>query len=553
MARGNGGIIGPPNTVTNGCAACGVASGVWQMNTVYSYVKNSDWVYNFSSNDYLLVGGGGAGFGWKGGGAGAGGMVTSHSNPCAASLAIKWGTYPVSVGGGGSGGAGGTPSGQGDSGTNSSFETITAYGGSGGMMAPGTNTGGGSGGGGRLSANPGAAGNTPAVPTALGGPQGNTGGTGGGTGPSANSGGGGGGAGGGGTYPSTAVTQASGGKGVVVLRTPAYVSTDSVCAPVNYSGSDYVATFKASANITLGGTSPTAGSAFDYLVIAGGGSGGNAGGGGAGGYRTSFPGGTKLNLNPGCHTVAVGSGAASPGSSALPGLDGGNSIVGNIVSTGGGGGASSNAIVYRATGKPGGSGGGGSYSVSGATGGKPGGCGNAGGNTPVEGYDGGDFVSPTAGGGGGGGGGASAVGGQFGPAAAPAIPDGGAGGNGLANSITGASVTRGGGGGGNSEVLGGCGGTGGGGNGGRTGPPGPPTQGGTTNPGSVNTGGGGGGWCSSCGSQSFGGAGGSGVVILRIATACAPGSLAVAPGTNTLGTTGSCTVATFTVNGTLTV
>ena len=41
---GNGGIIGPVNTVANGCAACGSASGVWQMNTVYEYVKDGNWV-----------------------------------------------------------------------------------------------------------------------------------------------------------------------------------------------------------------------------------------------------------------------------------------------------------------------------------------------------------------------------------------------------------------------------------------------------------------------------------------------------------------------------
>jgi hypothetical protein len=38
---------------------------------------------------------------------------------------------------------------------------------------------------------------------------------------------------------------------------------------------------------------------FDYLVVAGGGAGGGpktGGGGGAGGYRTSFPGGTKITL-----------------------------------------------------------------------------------------------------------------------------------------------------------------------------------------------------------------------------------------------------------------
>jgi len=37
------------------------------------------------------------------------------------------------------------------------------------------------------------------------------------------------------------------------------------------------------------------GSNVDYLVVAGGGSGGSYGGGGAGGYRTSFPGGTKFH------------------------------------------------------------------------------------------------------------------------------------------------------------------------------------------------------------------------------------------------------------------
>ena len=46
---GNGGIIGPINTVVNGCAAGATASGVWQMNTVYNFVKNSDWVYKIKN------------------------------------------------------------------------------------------------------------------------------------------------------------------------------------------------------------------------------------------------------------------------------------------------------------------------------------------------------------------------------------------------------------------------------------------------------------------------------------------------------------------------
>ena len=105
---GNGGIIGPVNTVTNGCAACGVASGVWQMGTVYNFVKNSNWVYNFATADYMVVAGGGAGTaqhqpaGANGGsGGGGGGMVSSYCNACAAALTTRWGSVPVTVGGGG--------------------------------------------------------------------------------------------------------------------------------------------------------------------------------------------------------------------------------------------------------------------------------------------------------------------------------------------------------------------------------------------------------------------------------------------------------------------
>ena len=49
---GNGGIIGPVNVVQNGCTSTATASGVWQMNTVYQYIKDSDWVYNFTTLDY---------------------------------------------------------------------------------------------------------------------------------------------------------------------------------------------------------------------------------------------------------------------------------------------------------------------------------------------------------------------------------------------------------------------------------------------------------------------------------------------------------------------
>ena len=121
---GNGGIIGPTNTVTNGCAACGAASGVWQMNTVYNFVKTNDWVYNFAEADYLVVGGGASGGYDGGGGGGAGGYRTSYGNPCAAAITQKWGTFAITVGAGGAmataNPAPGTPGGK--AGTDSIFD-----------------------------------------------------------------------------------------------------------------------------------------------------------------------------------------------------------------------------------------------------------------------------------------------------------------------------------------------------------------------------------------------------------------------------------------------
>jgi hypothetical protein len=72
--------------------------------------------------------------------------------------------------------------------------------------------------------------------------------------------------------------------------------------------------------------------------------------------------------------------------------------------------------------------------------------------------------------------------------------------------------------------------------------------------GTVNTGGGGGGGTNDCSPFSNGGAGGSGIIIIR-----APGSvnMSVSPGTNTVTTlpapAGGCKVATFTVSGTNTL
>lgn len=222
----------------------------------------------------------------------------------------------------------------------------------------------------------------------------------------------------------------------------------------------------------------------EYLVIAGGGAGGirdsaGGGGGGAGGYRSSVSGESSgggssaespLTLSLGAnHLVTVGGG-------------GSNSVFSTITSLAGGGGRGSNG------GGTGGSGGGGDGDVTGGFAGTTG-QGRAGGNGTT-----GGFADKA----GGGGGGASAVGNNA------VAGNGGNGGTGIASSITGTSVFRGGGGGGGTrQNTPGSGGAGGGGNG---------SNGAGATSGAANTGGGGGG----AGNASSGnGQGGSGVVILR--------------------------------------
>jgi len=240
---------------------------------------------------------------------------------------------------------------------------------------------------------------------------------------------------------------------------------------------------------------------FDYLVVAGGGGGGNptsgpghaAGGGGAGGYKT----GTSSNLIAGnVITVVVGSGGAQ-------GVDGENSSISGtslttVTSTGGGAGGSG---ASDSQGSDGGSGGGSGGVTSAYR------SGSEGSGTGSEGNDGGVGYD-TANTAGAGGGGAGAVG-QDGDAS----NNGGDGGAGTANSITGSSVTYAGGGGGGSGYSGGdgtsagAGGAGGGGAGRK--------DNGTATAGTANTGGGGG---AGKGGQTSG-AGGSGIVILKIADA----------------------------------
>jgi len=277
-----------------------------------------------------------------------------------------------------------------------------------------------------------------------------------------------------------------------------------------------------------------------FLVIAGGGSGAHdqGGGGGAGGYRSSFnsesSGGggsaeTALSFTPGTvYTVTVGAGGAqTTGPASSQGNDGvASSISGSditdISSAGGGGGGGSSTQ----TGNNGGSGGGGNG----------GGAGNAGGSgTANQGFAGGaSYISPgNSGEDSGGGGGAGQAGNN------PVV----SGGDGVASTITGSSVTRGGGGGGNDYGNNNsrAGGAGGGGQGGTT------TPGSASSAGTANTGGGGG--AGSGNSPQEGGAGGSGVVILRVPTSSYSGTTSGSP---TVTTDGSDTIMVFNASGSYT-
>ena len=267
-----------------------------------------------------------------------------------------------------------------------------------------------------------------------------------------------------------------------------------------------------------------------YVVVAGGGGGASGyqtGGAGAGGFRefkssttpySASPldgngsGGTAITVTTTSFPITVGAGGAKGPSSpscGAKGSSGSNSTFSTVTSTGGGGSGAFNPSSPVAAGLPGGSGGGAGRT----SGSNSAGSGNTPSVSPAQGKDGGNantpYAHPYAGGGGGG---ATVAGGI---SSSSTVGDGG---NGATTSISGSPTTYagGGGGGGYSSPApssgpndSGEGGSGGGGKGGYGGP-GQPTACG--NAGSVNTGGGGGG--SSYDGQ-CGGAGGSGVVIIR--------------------------------------
>ena len=150
---------------------------------------------------------------------------------------------------------------------------------------------------------------------------------------------------------------------------------------------------------------PTQNISVDYLVIAGGGGGaGNqGGGGGAGGLRStvgatggggSLESALSLTANTG-YTVTIGAGGSGTWGSIT---NGSNSVFSTITSTGGGKGGNGGV-----NGSSGGSGGGGGYAGSGT-------AGTGGAGTANQGYAGGDGVLNQYGGSGGGAGGAGTTG-----------------------------------------------------------------------------------------------------------------------------------------------
>jgi len=266
---------------------------------------------------------------------------------------------------------------------------------------------------------------------------------------------------------------------------------------------------------------PSSSTTVDYLVVGGGGGGaggtafnsGSTGGGGAGGYRFSNGtvsgcysagpsplGASALPVAVQSYTVTVGAGApaqvCSTPNGENKGIRGSDTTFSSIVSTGGGGGKAGTPASPESTG---GSGGGGNYQNSAA------GAGNTPPVSPSQGNPGGagsPSGPPYASGGGGG---ASAAGGAYAPSTS------GTGGAGLASSITGSAVTRGGGGGGggSNSINRGMGGSGGGGAGGS------PSD--LAGDGTDNTGGGGGAANSNPHPSpvTTTGAGGSGIVVIR--------------------------------------
>ncbi len=241
---------------------------------------------------------------------------------------------------------------------------------------------------------------------------------------------------------------------------------------------------------------------LEYLVVAGGG-GGSGGNGGGGGGAGGVARGTIQPIAADSYSVTVGAGGAG---GVTVGNGGSNSVLGPIIAYGGGYGGAFGAANF---GVHGGSGGGDGRDAAHTT--FP--YNNA---VLDQGFRGGRTVGSTwaAGSGGGGAGGVGGNGSATNGAGSDSSA-GGAGGPGISSSINGTATNYAGGGGGPSVGnTGGAGGTGGGGAGGSS-------ANGTA--GTANTGGGGGGGANA-GGTATGGAGGSGIVIVRYPIDETPGA-----------------------------
>jgi hypothetical protein len=267
-----------------------------------------------NSVEYLVVaGGGGSSAAWTGGG-GAGGYRQIFPSPSTGGLPVSATTYPVTVGAGGA--TQNTVCTSGNSGSPSTFSTITSAGGGGaGFSSPGIN--GGSGGGGAIyvpgpaSGGTGGVGNTPPVSP----PQGNPGGAGQYSSPgSSYSNGGGGGASCAGVSGSGRVS-GSGGNGSSIL-----CSVFGPTAPsYGTSGPSPTGRYFAGGGGGGGWNTP----------VNGGGYGGGGGGIGGGGIGQNGPGGPNpTGGGPGTTgTTNTGGGAGGGGGTVPFGAGGGKGIV----------------------------------------------------------------------------------------------------------------------------------------------------------------------------------------------------------------------------------
>lgn len=440
--------------------------------------------------------------------------------------------YPS--GGGGAGGPGAVNPGNGGPGImNNILGTPYFWGGGGGGSGYtnfGGNGGNGGGGGGAIGVTTGGVGLNNGLPGTNGNviqqanvPGGNAG---------ANTGGG----GGGGSHYNINNRGGNGGSGIVVISYPTGGIT-ATGGTITTSGTNTIHSFTGSGSfvvtavntyscptdprcsVTLNGNvrssfsvpAPVLASTVRALVVAGGGSGGGStgGGGGAGGVIDT----SDISLGVTSYPVIVGTGGTAT-SQQTPGINGTNSSFNNLTAIGGGGGGYSSPTV-AGSGQNGGSGGGGQNYFS---------IGNPGSGTIGQGNSGGTYGNGSAGGGGGAGSGGSI---------SPTLNLGGRGGNGIRSNISGLDVFYGGGGGGGNTGVGGLGGGG--------------TSVSSTagGPGLANSGGGGAGGFNYSGGS--GGAGGSGVVIIRYPT----GSMTATGGTITI--SGTDTVHMFNASGTFVV